>query len=116
MIYTSYFARMNILQERGICCVSVANSAPQGVTIPRIHEVVPPWELVDAWRRGEISWDGYTERYCAQLAKLDKESILNKIRRLGKNVALLCWENNDKPCHRHILAEWLGCDVQEFVP
>ena len=114
IIYTSYFSRLKQLQQRGITCISVAKSMPQGILLPTLHEFVPSWDLIDSWKKGKITWTQYREIYWQQLAKLDRDEMISRIGSFSDCTALLCWEGLHKPCHRHIDAEWLDCGVKEF--
>ena len=71
----------------------------------------PTWEIVQAWKAGEINWDTYTQHY--------RELMLNSYKRnqrawheiLEKGVlTLLCYckADADKHCHRYLLADFLA--------
>ncbi len=70
----------------------------------------PTWDIVQAWKAGEINWDTYTQRY--------RELMLNSYKRnqgawreiLEKGIlTLLCYcrADDDKHCHRYLLADFL---------
>ena len=70
----------------------------------------PTWDIVQAWKAGEINWDTYTQRY--------RELMLNSYKRnqkawseiLEKGVlTLLCYcrADDEKHCHRYLLADFL---------
>lgn len=87
--------------------------------VEEIPEVYPSWEIIMGIKKGIINEKQYTQNYMQQLATLDRDAILEKLREISsanedKDVVLLCWESRDKFCHRHILAEWLNYDVQEL--
>jgi len=47
----------------------------------------------------------YTRHYYEEVLNLlDPKEVYEE---LGESAVLLCWENKDKFCHRHIVAEWL---------
>ncbi len=66
------------------------------------------WDIVQAWKAGEINWDTYTQRY--------RELMLNSYKRnqgawrdiLEKGVlTLLCYCRANDHCHRYLLADFL---------
>jgi len=68
----------------------------------------PTWDIVQAWKAGEISWDTYSQRY--------RELMLNSYKRnkrawheiLEKGVlTLLCYCRAGDHCHRYLLADFL---------
>ena len=53
------------------------------------------------------------EYYRTVLMKLDPEEVYNKL----NNSVLLCYEDSDDFCHRHIVADWLraaGFECEEL--
>src|SRR4030043_2144567 len=69
----------------------------------------PTWDIVQAWKAGEISWDTYSQRY--------RELMLNSYKRnqrawhelLEKSVlTLLCYCRAGESCHRYLLADFLS--------
>jgi uncharacterized protein YeaO (DUF488 family) len=68
----------------------------------------PTWDIVQAWKAGEISWDTYSQRY--------RELMLNSYKRnkralheiLEKGVlTLLCYCRAGDHCHRYLLLTFL---------
>ena len=103
-LYTSYYAKLsdkscNIDIEK---CISI--SITRAVPMPVLREVVPtPYTF-----SSKSDPDEFARRYYLQLSKLDPYEILDKIRKLvGDEAILLCWEGPDKFCHRHILVKWI---------
>ena len=59
----------------------------------------------------------YMEEYYKQvLSKLDAKNVYEELSKFGKNVVLLCFEENDKFCHRHLVATWLQRELEINVP
>ena len=55
----------------------------------------------------------YVEEYYKQvLSKLNPQEVYEKL----DNSVLLCYEDNDKFCHRHIVAEWFQITLGVVVP
>lgn len=124
MIKTSYYNNP-ILNPHETTCVSISCfiSKWAGLRIPRLfhyRELAPPWELVEEYKKQEISQNQYIARYNQQLSKLDVHDTYNKIHQLyGDNITLLCYEPSDQFCHRHIVASWFrqnGYEVFELIP
>lgn len=119
-IYTSYYNKMKSYGTR-YTLIQVSNSKPTGFpwgTWP-LKEVYPDWETVKKFKAGEISQDEFTLKYKEKLSRMDKDTVLSKINEIWElgdqqDVILLCWEGSNQFCHRHILAEWLNCDVEEW--
>jgi uncharacterized protein (DUF488 family) len=65
----------------------------------------PTKEILDAYKKKQIGWDEYVERFC----KLIKErKIENKITAEElNNACLLCSEPTPEHCHRRLVAEYL---------
>ena len=119
-IYTSYYSMVPRLDEDRYCFIRVSKSKPawlDGVKIIGIEALYPHWDLINDWKSGNITWEAYRERYLYQLSFLSREDIVNQINEIsrGKEAVLFCYEANNKPCHRHILAEWLDCCVKELA-
>lgn len=109
-IYTSYYARAK--QFLNMTHIRISTSAPKWYPIETkaIPELYPGFELVNAYKLGQVSEDEYVKQYTEKLSKLDKNVILQKIEQLsdGNDVLLLCYEKESDFCHRHLVAQWLG--------
>ena len=109
-LYTGYFAR----HARRSPLVFSIGGKPWWISLPRIRELEPSTELLSDYKSGRIGWNEYVPRYVAQLERLGIERIESL---LQEGMILCCWEAPGKPCHRHLLAEWLrvrGHDVEEL--
>ncbi len=105
MIYTGYFAEMSRIQN-GLM-YSIANSKPKGIDIQTFQPFVPHWNLVQDFKGGSISWEQFTQEYVAQLDKISQD-VFDTLLTLPDDIVFLCWEATDKPCHRHILRDYLA--------
>ena len=120
-IFTSYYNRAKKLDSARWEFIQISNSKPcwwEYVTT-KIDAVIPPWYIVDNYKSGRITWAEYTVQYNRYLMNEDVEDAIGIIRDLAKNknVVLLCWEDPQNNCHRHLFAEYLnklGMDVQEL--
>lgn len=110
MIYTSYYARAkNFLNMTHI---RISTSAPKWypVETKALPELYPGFDLVNAYKSGQVSETEYVRQYREKLDRLDKTAILQKIEQLsdGNDALLLCYEKDGDFCHRHLVSEWLG--------
>ena len=126
-IYTSYFANYKKIPP-DYQCVSVANTKPKSLFIPRWDVVLPSWQLVKAYKQKELSMTEFMTMYGIQLnrhstftyytdlvkyatgASNESDSFefpphvdTSKIR----PVVLMCWEKEAEYCHRVMLAYYL---------
>lgn len=68
-------------------------------------EYAPTKEILDAYRKKEITWDRYTEKYIALLEhRSDYQDFSAKYGHY-ENICLLCSELTAEYCHRRLLAE-----------
>ena len=71
------------------------------------NELAPSENLLQQWKNGDITWNEYTKRFKSEMENPESQTRLAKIAEQvasGKDVRLICYEGEDKPCHRHILA------------
>lgn len=85
---------------------------PRGIKKDRynrwLKELSPSPKLLSDYREGRVDWDRFKENLISEL-KSNSESLnaINSLRKQAKldNVTLLCYEKDDKPCHRYIVKE-----------
>ena len=107
---TSYFNKY-----KGSNAVSICLRPPYWYKGREFKELAPPLWLFLKYKK-DYDKNFYIENYYKEvLDKLDPQDIYNK---LGEDVVLLCWENPDEFCHRHLVAEWLewelGIEIKEL--
>lgn len=111
MIYTSYFAKAKYGRGTEI---SIANSQPKSVNLTKYQKLVPPWDIVSAWKNKQIDWDEFTKQYTERvLNKLNPNDIATEL----DGCILCCWEKDFRVCHRTIVRKWLkkhGVDCEEL--
>ena len=56
------------------------------------------------------------EYYKQVLSKLDANTVYSELNEFGKNVVLLCFEENNEFCHRQLVATWLERELSITVP
>lgn len=114
MLYTSYFSKVKNINPKLL--FSVTASKPRFFNGKHLKCVSPDYTWVDNYKHGIIDELQYTNLYINYLNK-NKEKIIPEIKSLPDNSMLLCYEANDKFCHRHVLAKWLrdnGIQIEEY--
>ena len=110
-VFTSYFAiQSDNPKAKGTCI-----SAPKFFHGPNIREFAPTDVLIKELKFGFIDQAEYFNLYMKKLKHI-KPTNLRKL--VHKGDVFLCWEKDDKMCHRHVLAEYLrehGYEVEELT-
>lgn len=67
----------------------------------------PTWDMVMGSKRGQLTWDEYTERYMAILDGVP-ESAWEWLKAQAHNgvLTVLCYCPDGKNCHTHLLMEY----------
>ena len=73
------------------------------------HELAlaPSKEILDAYKKGQISWEEYETRYVALLTERGAETAVDR-RLFDAPAVLLCSEPTAEHCHRRLAAEYLA--------
>lgn len=118
-IYTSYIANIKRIPS-GVVPISIALKSIQNISC--YNKLSPsPDILFDYKTTGDFS--SFIESYCNNvLSALNTKIVVRDLfaitRSLGGSIpCLVCFEGSDKPCHRHVVAEWLrhsGYSVEEL--
>ena len=119
-ILTSYYAKCKN-GVKGAVLIPVSTGVPPWF-IPEnepMRILAPGWDLVNGIKHGEIDEEEYTKLYKEKLSKISISKVLEQITFYCNmygvdNAILLCWENSEDFCHRHIIADWLPCDIVEW--
>lgn len=72
------------------------------------EDMAPTKEILDAYKKGKISWEEYEERF---VPLIESRGIIDKfLREVGgyDRVLLLCSEPTPEKCHRRLLAEMIA--------
>ena len=69
--------------------------------------VAPTPAMLDAYRRGELSWEGYATQFLDLMSERRIEETVQRAS-LGKRTVLLCSEASPEKCHRRLVAEYLA--------
>ncbi len=92
--------------------ILVSRYWPRGLSRERLSltehlkDAAPGVELLQDWKKGNISWDEYKNRYYKEMAQ-QQETISKLAKRASnKTITLLCFEREEDPhCHRHLLKD-----------
>lgn len=78
-------------------------------SLRKIKAFVPEWNLVKDFKDGKISWREYEAFFYMMLKDnmKGKEEVIKKWCKDNDRVCLLCFEKDDKFCHRRIVREYL---------
>ena len=102
---TSYYSK----SAKHPNAVSIAAKCPDWYDGREYKKLAPKYWFFKAYKDGEITEDEY--RICFYEEVLDKLDAQVVYDELGENAVILCWEATGKFCHRHIVAEWLGKEL-----
>lgn len=110
-IYTSYFSYPK-LSTYNFPKVAISKKLPVWFKVDQWYkELAPSYRLVAE----KTEPDEYIIKYAEEvLYKLDPHKVVEEL----NGCVLLCWEKENKFCHRHLVGEWLkthtGCEVVEL--
>lgn len=108
-LYTSYYAKSGTHPS----AISISANAPSFYVGDKYLALAPSWELIRAYKSGQVDEGGYVEWYLRLLKdrKLVPQQVADNI---AEGSILLCYEKSGDFCHRHIVAEWLesSADVE----
>jgi len=82
-----------------------------------IHEnyYAPTDEILSAYKKSKLEWEGYEEKYLDLLETRDIVSNFERRFNSYDRIMFLCSEPTPEHCHRRLLAEYiqrrLGCEV-----
>ena len=117
-IYTSYFANWRNFPE-GSLKIGITRFAPSYWQHEiNIEKLAPSESLLRSYQNKQIDKYMFAIEYRHQLRErgLTPEgvrTILDGVAN-GRDIVLCCYEKPEDFCHRHVLAEWLGEDVEEL--
>lgn len=79
-----------------------------------VKELAPTKEILDAYKKNNISWESYEDKFLNLIAQRHIERSINKD--LLDNGCLLCSEHKPHHCHRRLVVEYLnqhwGTDIE----
>ena len=69
-----------------------------------LRDLAPSIELLNDYRNKRIGWSEYEKRYLKEME--GKKELIRELKKRSDNgevVSLLCWERDDRFCHRRLL-------------
>ena len=120
-IFTSYYKRVSDKSE-GLIPIRISTTMPDWFKAcsGELPQLYPGMEMVNDYKSGRLSDEGYIVKYKTKLAALNPDDIIKKLEDISKvfgdrDVVLLCYEPPAKLCHRHLVAEWLSENTEYEV-
>lgn len=116
-IFTSYFGKLKKLPQ-GYIPVAICGKMMFPFSGLRYAKLAPKIGFFTEWKKTHDN-DYYIRHFNDEvLSLLDKDTVRKEIEEMvGKDAeaaVLMCYETPEKFCHRHLVAEWLGEDVEEL--
>ena len=114
-IYTSYFANSHNFPADTLT-IGVTRFPPKDWKGINFIDLAPSEKLLRQYKNKEIDEYIFRILYLRELnSKFSNEEILATLKALSnKDIILCCYEKPTDFCHRHILAEWLGDNINEY--
>lgn len=74
-------------------------------------ELAPSISLLQDYKNKKMDWKEYERRYLEEIS--DKKESIKKLAEMSKDktITLLCWELDDKYCHRRLLID----EIRKFL-
>ena len=112
MLYTSCFRKWKKVPNP----VSIALTSPKYYTGKSYSALAPTRYILSRFKRNLIDEKQYAKEYFDMLCfrELTQEKVIEDLPNI---FTLLCWETEEKFCHRHLVSEWLrtcGFKIREF--
>jgi hypothetical protein len=127
-IYTTYFANLKKLPKE-IVPVSICGKCPEGFKGAQYKKLAPKYDFFMEWKKNNDN-DYYKKCFNEQvLSNLDAGNVYQDLHDIAENfvntlpdddirkqhqqlgfpyiVALICYEEPNDFCHRHLVANWL---------
>lgn len=117
-LYTSCFSNISELPEEAVP-ISICLKTPDWFQEAEYKALAPKRGFFETYRRNHDK-SYYTQCYRAQvLAPLDADEVFHELSLMtgGRTAVLLCYEQMEEFCHRHLVAQWLtenGYSVKEW--
>lgn len=125
MIFTTYFANLKKLPDT-IIPISICGKAPNWYKGLQYKKLAPKYAFFMEWKQNHDN-NYYIKHFNKEVLDiLDADKVIdeidslileNGINRVGKDVALICYEKPMDFCHRHLVADWFknnGYSCEEF--
>ena len=109
MIYTGYFDKIEEYKKVGLIPVCIAGYPPKGFKGFCYPNLAPKKNWWQEWHDHHLGNDWYEKKYQETiLNKLSPFQVQSDMMTFGKSVIMLCYEEPNKFCHRHLVTKWLN--------
>jgi len=118
-IYTTYFDRVGNL-SKDIIPISIALKPPKCWRGKEYKKLAPKESFFYEWKKS-LDNEYYINHFKKEvLSILNADDVVRELFELiqGEKIALVCYEQPEEFCHRHLVADWLGqhgYEVREYV-
>ena len=117
MIYTTYFGNYRKFPNDALP-LGVTRFKPSYWEYPNIENLAPSENLLRQFKDKTIDEYVFGQKYLNELSERGLtphgvRSILESVAN-GRDILLCCYERPGEFCHRHLLANWLGNDIDEL--
>lgn len=105
-LYTIQISNIRAVEFKDIEVIDTTVKSGHGM-------LAPTWDMVWDSKSGELSWDEYTSRYLSMMRESLEANpqLWNRLfesRGMDpKRIALACYCKPGRPCHRHLLKEFV---------
>ena len=116
-IYTGYCARVRDYPSNALL-VGVMRFPPEWWKSINAKSLAPSADLLRSYQSKQIDTYIFKQKFLEELRErglaADKVREAFELITVDRDVILCCYERPTDFCHRHILAEWLGGNIDEF--
>ena len=119
-MYTTFFENVSKLPIY-IVPISIAIKPPKDWSGLQYRALAPKEEFFYKWREKRDN-EYYIEHFHSKvLENLDAKTVVEELKRLADgydSIALVCYEEPRKFCHRNLVSRWLsqyGYEVEEYT-
>lgn len=115
-IYTGYFAKTKVYEQKGLRPIAIALYPPDWFSGHQYLPLAPIGYMMSS----TMPVSAFDREYKKHvLGVCDPKAIVRQLKKIskGQDIVLLCFERLQEECHRALVAEWLnkaGFDVQEY--
>ena len=121
-IYTSYYDVIDLI-PRTYIPIAISLYKPQYILKKQHYTTLSPTDsILSCYKSGKYTKKEYRLEFQKQvLNNLTQEQVFSELMEISKNrvVVLLCYEEPNKFCHRHLVAKWfnevgISCEELNF--
>lgn len=116
MLYLNYLANIHNTPEKAIKYLIVRIppkhfNFSQNPNVKHMPQLSPSQNLLYSYKKGKISFSQFKEKFRYEIEnRYDMKKAIEKLvedLNHGKNICLICYEENSNECHRKIIADFV---------